>query len=508
MELVGGDADGQPVNKPMSQSPERFGHPPGLRTLFFTEMWERMSYYGMRGLLVLFMVQQVAGGGMGLTDEIATAIYGLYTAGVYLAAVPGGWIGDRMLGAQRAVWIGGILIACGHFSLALPMTQSFFFGLILIVIGSGLLKPNISGLVGSLYPQGGHQRDAGFTIFYMGVNLGATLGPLVCSYLGEKFNWHYGFTASGAGMVLGLLYFKMTRHHLGDAGLAPAPAGSGAADRRNRLIVWSSAGAILAATLAAMAGWIVIDPVWIARWASLAMAALAAVSFTWLLFFMKLDRAARRKMIVILILVACSALFWAGFEQAGSSMNLFADRYTDRHVPGMDFEIPAGWFLSFNSVAVIVFAPVFAWLWLKLARSGIEVSLIAKFGWAMVLLAAGFLIFSLGAGKAIAGGPVWPGWLASVYLFHTFGELCLSPVGLSSITKLSPPGMSGQMLGLWFLATSLGNLAAGLFAGEITGDNSGAMPGHLMGVAIVLAAAGALLFAIARPVRRLMPDVS
>jgi POT family proton-dependent oligopeptide transporter len=242
---------------------ERFSHPRGIYTLFFTEMWERMSYYGMRALLVLFMVEQVARGGMGLSDEMATAIYGLYTAGVYLSALPGGWIGDRILGAQRAVWIGGVLIACGHFSLALPVTQTFFLGLLLIVVGSGLLKPNISSLVAALYPQGGQQRDAGFTLFYMGVNLGATIGPLLCSYLGEKLNWHYGFTAAGLGMVTGLVHFRFTRRHLGDAGLRPVREARQA--RRDRILVAISIAAVIGVVIAIATGVIPFNPMGVAK---------------------------------------------------------------------------------------------------------------------------------------------------------------------------------------------------------------------------------------------------
>jgi len=198
-------------------------HPRGLSTLFFTEMWERFSYYGMRALLVLFMVDAIRSGGLGLTDEVATSIYGLYTAAVYLAALPGGWLADRLLGAQRSIWYGGIIIAAGHFVLAIPRTETFYLGLVLVVLGTGLLKPNISAIVGDLYPEGGARRDAGFTIFYMGINLGAAIGPLVCSTLGEKLNWHYGFGAAGVGMVLGLVQLRLTRRHLGQAGLRPGP---------------------------------------------------------------------------------------------------------------------------------------------------------------------------------------------------------------------------------------------------------------------------------------------
>ena len=442
-------------------------HPAGLKTLFFTEMWERFSYYGMRAMLVLFMVDAVRGG-MGLTDEIATAIYGLYTAGVYLAALPGGWIADRVLGARRAVFLGGTIIAAGHFTLAIPQRSFFFLGLVLIVLGTGLLKPNISVLVGELYPEGGARRDAGFTIFYMGINIGAALGPLVCSSLGEKMNWHLGFAAAGIGMVLGLLQFWLAGSALGSAGELRPDAQKLSPRQRHAL----NAAALVGATVLVLPliGVIRIDPVALARNAAGVIVAVAVLYFGSIYLFAKLDPTERKRMHIIVILFLSSALFWAGFEQAGSSFNLFAERFTDRTLGS--FNIPAGWYQSLGPIFVIAFAPVFAALWVRLGARGKDPSVPVKFGLGLIQLALGFVIMAGAAAMLAGGGKAAPWWLISTYLIHTFGELCLSPVGLSSVTKLAPPRLVGQMMGTWFLGSSLGNLVAGLLAGRIKMDTT------------------------------------
>jgi len=481
-------------------------HPRGLYTLFFTEMWERLSYYGMRALLVLFMVDQVQRGGLGLTDKTATAIYGLYTAGVYLAALPGGWIADRLLGAQRAVWIGGIFIAAGHFSLAVPSVATFFLGLVLLVVGTGLLKPNISTLVGSLYPEGGARRDAGFTIYYMGINLGAAIGPLVCSTLGEKLNWHYGFTAAGVGMVFGLIQFRLTRHHLGEAGLKPPHQGT--STRRDWTIVAVASGVMIVVVGLALAGVLKIDPAWLAKRTTLVIVAIAVIYFAGIFAFGGLDAAEKKRVGVIAILFLSAAMFWSGFEQAGSSLNLFASRQTDRVLPLFDyFEVPTGWFQSLNAIFIIILAPIAAATWVALSRRGRDPSLATKMALGLLLLGAGFLVLAIGAKRSLAGGPVWPSWLVITYLLHTVGELCLSPVGLSSVTKLAPPRLVGQMMGVWFLAASLGNLLGGLIAGEVTGENAAEMPGIFMQIVLTAGGTGLVLLVFSKPIRNLMPGV-
>jgi len=481
-------------------------HPRGLATLFFTEMWERFSYYGMRALLVLFMVDTVQNGGMGLSDEIATAIYGLYTAAVYLACLPGGWLADRVFGAQKSVWYGGIVIAAGHFVLAIPSAQAFYLGLILVVLGTGLLKPNISAIVGELYPEGGARRDAGFTIFYMGINLGAAIGPLVCSTLGEKMNWHYGFGAAGVGMVLGLIQFKLTAVHLGEAGLRPGHEGGLNSKERLGLLVCG----VIAATAAvlALAGIIRIEPISLAQGMTKFIVAVAVGYFAWVLLFVKLDGMEKRRVGVIIILFIAAALFWAGFEQAGSSFNLFADRYTERALSPGGFVVPAGWFQSLGPIFIITLAPVMAGLWVAMGRRGLNPSLPVKFGLGLLLLGVGFVVMAAGAKLVVTHQKVGASWLIATYFIHTVGELCLSPVGLSSVTKLSPKRLVGQMMGTWFLAASLGSLLAGLIAGEFKADAVDKMSASYLQIVWVPAAVGLALVLLAKPIKKWMGGVN
>jgi proton-dependent oligopeptide transporter, POT family len=475
-------------------------HPRGLYTLFFTEMWERLSYYGMRALLVLFMVDKIEKGGLGFTDETATAIYGLYTAAVYLVCLPGGWMADRLLGAQRAVLCGGILITAGHFVLAIPTMAAFYLGLLLVVLGTGLLKPNASTLVGYLYPEGGARRDAGFSIFYMGINVGAFIGPLICSYLGEKINWHLGFTAAGFGMLFGVIQYVATRRYLGEAGLHPP--GGHQSRGHDWLLVAAGGLAVVVVAALMLTGIVRVDPVWLANRTTGVIVAVAVIYFAWAFLFAGLDSVERGRMVVIVMLFIACAMFWAGFEQAGSSLNLFADRHTLRFIPALDFEVPAGWFQSLNPIFVISLAPVFAILWVALANRNLAVSLTTKMAWGLLLMGAGFLVAAWAASRAAESGRVYPTWLVATFLIHTMGELCLSPVGLSAVTKLAPARLVGQMMGIWFLATSLGNLIAGLIAGEATSDLAG-MPRQFLMIVATATATGVLYLAIAKPMQRL-----
>jgi POT family proton-dependent oligopeptide transporter len=479
-------------------------HPRGLYTLFFTEMWERFSYYGMRALLVLFMVDAVRGG-MGLDDKTATAIYGLYTAAVYLMSLPGGWFADRICGAQRAVWYGGIIIALGHFTLALPWVQTFYLGLVLVVVGSGTLKPNISGLVGDLYPEGGARRDAGFTIFYMGVNLGAAIGPMVCGWLAKEKGWHWGFAAAGVGMVLGLIQFRQSRHLLGQAGLRRGNENPLRISERVVLFGGALAGAM--ALVLGLMGWVHPNPVFVAQCMAYVILAVAVVFFGCAFLFYHLNKVEKERVAMILVLFLASSLFWAGFEQAGSSFNLFTERYTARYVAWFHYEVPAAWFQALGPVFIIAFAPVFAWFWVWLARRNLNPSIPVKFAFGLLLLGAGFVVMAGAARVVVAGHKAWPSWLILTYLLHTSGELCLSPVGLSSVTKLAPRKLAGQMMGIWFLATSLGNLLAGLLAGEFKPDAIQHWPGLYLNIVILPAAAGILLIILARPIKRLMVGV-
>jgi POT family proton-dependent oligopeptide transporter len=369
--------------------PTFFGHPRGLSTLFFTEMWERFSYYGMRAILVLYMVQAMTGQNAGMEMDAVTAgaIYGLYTGFVYLVALPGGWIADRITGQRKAVLWGGIVIAAGHFSMAIPSDNTFFLGLILIIIGTGLLKPNISTMVADLYPEGGARRDAGFTIFYMGINIGAFVAPLVCGYLGEQVNWHYGFGAAGVGMVLGITQYVLGGHHLGDAGLY-----RGTPEERARDL--SAFKKVMAAVvlLVAVVGYLMsngtLTVVHIAESLTYIILGGAALFLGYVGFLAPgIDTQDRKRVGVIAILFLAAALFWSGFEQAGSSMNLFADRLTDRVMFG--WEMPASWLQSVNPLLIISLAPVFGWLWVFLARRHLEPSSPVKFSLGLILLGAG-----------------------------------------------------------------------------------------------------------------------
>ena len=473
-----------------------------------TEMWERFTYYGMRGILILFLVDAVATGGFGLDDRRATAVYGLYTTATYLMALPGGWIADRLLGAQRAVTWGAALIFAGNTLLAIPAGPTLFYlGCIVIVLGVGLLKPNISAMVAQLYPEGGGRRDAGFTLFYLGINVGALLGSLATPWLAQQYGWRAGFAGAAVAMALGLVQFRLTRQHLGEAGLRAPPhdAAAQAADRRHWRAL-AAVGAVLAGLVTLVAsGVVTIDPTRVARWTALAILAVAVGYFVYLLFLAGLDAVERRRVLVVLALFVSSALFWAGYEQAGSSLNLFAERFTDRMAGS--FEIPAGWFQAPSSLYILLFAPAFSALWIHLGRRNLDPSAPAKFAFGLLFLGLGFLVM-VGATMVVASGHLaGPQWLLLAYLLHCFGELCLSPVGLSSVTKLAPPRFVGQMMGLWFLATSLGLLLAGLVAGRFDAQDVDAMPRQYLEIALVALLAGAALLAIASRVQRLAGGV-
>ena len=486
-------------------------HPRGLYTLFFTEMWERFSYYGMRALLVLFMTASIADGGLGFDDITATAIYGIYTACVYVVALPGGWIADRLIGAQRAVWYGGIVIMLGHFILAIPAQPTFYLGLTFVVLGTGLLKPNISAIVGALYPDGGSRRDAGFTIFYMGINLGAMIGPLICSTLGEsdRFGWHYGFAAAGFGMLFGLLQYRLTRHHLGDAGLQPGHVSEGRVGAGTAKFAWLAGGIALGALLfiiiLALTGAVQVTIVDAAKYSTYLIASIAALYFVAVYSFGSLSYTEKRCVAVIIVLVIAEAIFWSGFEQAGSSLNLFAERYTDRFVGG--FEIPAGWFQSLNPMFILILAPFFAALWVNLGRRNLDPSIPAKFALGLIQLGLGFLVM-FGASRFVVGGDsVIPAWLFFTYLLHTTGELCLSPVGLSSISKLAPKRYVSQMMGIWFLGSALGNIIAGLLAGRFNPDSLQDMPGLYLQIISIAVGSGVILLLFTKPIKRLIGDI-
>jgi POT family proton-dependent oligopeptide transporter len=508
--------------------PTVFGHPKGLMTLFFTEMWERFSYYGMRALLILFMTTAVIDGGLGFDDKTSGAIYGLYTMGVYLLALPGGWLADRLFGLKKSVWYGGIIIALGHFTMALPGlinlfetaevekvalsafdTNSFFLGLVLIVFGTGLLKPNISSIVGQLYPAGSSKRDAGFSIFYMGINLGALIAPIVCSTL-ATYDWHLGFGVAGLGMVIGLIQYKLTSQALD--GLGDEPVVETAEEKISFNKLKKGTTYVIAALIAIIAvlftGIIPIDVSAIAGASGTIIAVVAFGYLGYVIAFGGLDKGDRNKVGVIAILFLFSAMFWSGFEQAGSTLNLFAERFTDRTVFG--WEIPTGYFQSINSMFIIIFAPIFGAMWVWLGRRNMEPSSPLKFAFGLFALGMGFLVMYFAAKIAASGDLAAPTWLIMTYMLHTFGELSLSPVGLSLVTKLAPKSYGGQMMGIWFLSVALGNLIAGLIAGEASGGSEEAlaqMPDQYMLIVYTVLGSAALLFLLKPIIRKMMGEV-
>ncbi|HEX4275040.1 MAG TPA: peptide MFS transporter [Bryobacteraceae bacterium] len=492
-----------------------FGHPRGLATLFMTEMWERFSYYGMRALLIYYLTSTVAHGGLGFADSKAGAVYGLYTALVYLMALGGGWIADLFIGQQRAVLYGGILITAGEFCLMAPSQTVFYLGLVLLMAGTGFLKGNVSTIVGQLYSREDVRRDSGFSIFYMGINIGAFLSPIFCGYIGEHFSWRLGFGLCGVGMLAGLLQYALTVRYLGDAGRYPARSNDPATDRKHKrtaIVALSVSAALLALVgLLSAAGAIHLDANVISAVLGWCLLGISALVFAWLIFFGDWSAEERKRSAAILVLFVASALFWAAFEQAGSSLSLFAERNTNRHVPGFiasilrQDEFPASWYQFVQPLFVIILAPVFALLWLWMGKR--EPSSPAKFSAGLFFGGAAFVVMVPAAIIASGGSGTMAGplWLVACYLFQTLGELCLSPVGLSAMTKLAPERAAGFMMGIWFLSISIGNW----LAGEAASLYSSMPLTELFGsVAVFSIAAAVILLVIARPTVRLMGGVN
>ncbi|MDQ2976055.1 MAG: peptide MFS transporter [Acidobacteriota bacterium] len=507
-------------SSPVSPSDDRgfFGHPRGLSTLFFTEMWERFSYYGLRPLLVLFMSAALANGGFGMDRAQASAIVGIYAASVYLASLPGGWIADRLLGLRRAIMTGAVLISCGHISIGLSSFAHtkvpFFLGLILIVLGTGLLKPNISAIVGDLYPEGGARRDAGFSIFYMGINVGAFFGQIVTGFLGEKYGWHFGFGAAGVGMLIGLATFSlMAKKTLGSLGLEPSrhpdPVVQAKQVRTIKLILGIGFAILVLVIVAGATGILPLNAQAIGKNMTYVLVGVAVVYFGYMFIGGGLTTEEKKRVGVIFILFIFAAIFWSAFEQAPTSLNLFARDFTNRMIGG--FEIPATWFQSVNSFFIFLTAPFFAWLWVRMARQGRELSSPAKFALGLFFAGLGFVIMIFAANSVVSSGgtiKVSPWWLVASYFFQTIGELCLSPVGLSSMTKLSPRRFVGQMMGIWFLASAVGNLIGGLVGGRVDPEKLDQMPMLFIVTAGSLMLAALVLFAATPIIRKLMPKTN
>ena len=481
-----------------------FGHPRGLATLFFTEMWERFSYYGMRALLILFMTAGVERGGLGFPVTKAGAIYGLYTAMVYLLSLPGGWVADRITGQRRAVLYGGLLIICGQFCLMGRSEQLFYLGLGLLMLGTGLLKPNVSTIVGQIYAPGDARRDSGFSIFYMGINLGALIAPLACGWVGQRIDWRLGFGLAGVGMTVGVVQYALGGKYLGSAGLhpaAPATPEAGRREKRNAMLaaVAGAAALVLVAVLSAT-GQIALSVEASSNSLGLVLVLICVAVFSWLLLGRGWTLVERKRSAAVLVLFLGSAVFFAAFEQAGSSLSLFAERNTNRVVLGFDF--PSSWFQFVQPFFIITLAGVFAWLWLALGKR--EPSSPTKFSIGLFLVGLGFAVLAVGASLTAGGGTVSPWWLVVTYLLHTIGELCLSPVGLSAMTKLAPARVGGMIMGLWFVSLSIGDYLAGKAASVYESMSLTQLFGTVAAFAIGAALVMALLV---KPTVRLMSGV-
>src|SRR6185436_3807237 len=487
-----------------------FGHPAGLSTLFFTEMWERFSYYGMRAILLLYMTKTFAEGGLGLDEKYAGLIYGTYVSSVWYLPLPGGWLADRILGAKRAVLIGAIIIACGHYSMAVNSKLTFYAGLILIACGTGLLKPNISAMVGQLYSEEDKRRDSGFSIFYTGINLGAFLAPLLVGFLAQSqtfknfiarlgldpnSSWHWGFGAAGVGMTLGIIQYLLGQKRLATVGgkpvISPATSETDAGVDYLTLVLALVGGAI-GAGLGLHYGEARISALF---------PTVVGFFFGYLLGIIRhLQGEEFRRVIVIFILFVFSILFWMTYEQAGSSLTLFADRLTSTTIFGWTY--PSSWFQAVPALFVIIFASIIGAVWLKLGDR--QPSSPGKFTIGLFFAGIAFVVIAFAAALA-GGGRVSPMWLVLVYFLQTIGELCLSPVGLSTVTKLSPGRMVGLMLGVWFLSISIGSYIAGLATRLFEGNDTSALTrgfGIFAGITLL---AAIILLVLTPLIKRMTP---
>jgi POT family proton-dependent oligopeptide transporter len=513
MDATGAIASDEPVVLPRDTAGIG-GHPRGLTTLFFTEMWERFSFYGLRAILFLYMTSALSKGGLAFEQHYAGLIMGTYASSVYWTPLIGGWLADKYLGARRAVLIGGIIIACGHFSMAIKTMPNFYAGLALIAIGTGFLKPNVSTMVGDLYAEGDERRDAGFSIFYMGINLGALLAPLVVGYLGQKIEWHYGFGAAGVFMVLGLIQYVAGKDRLRGVGEKPLPKkqpdigqtrkiGDEAAESFDFL---TAALAIIGGVLGFIGG---------VKWGGAGWIGglFPGVMFLFIGYIAgtvrSLNRSEALRVGVIFILFVFSVIFWMSFEQASTSLTLFADRLTRLNLFGYKF--PSSWYQSVEPIFVVALAPVFAALWVRLGRR--NPSSPTKFALGLFFAALAFAVVAFASTLVPATGGaelndaqrVAPFWLVIVYLLQAVGELCLSPVGLSTTTKLAPARLVGLMMGVWFLSISIGDFVAGIMGGMFNEKAEGALLKMFGSVAAITMLAAALLFALTPLIKRMTP---
>jgi len=477
-----------------------FGHPRGLATLFLTEMWERFTYYGIQSILILFLVAASGRGGLGLDDKSASDVWGLYAGSTWLLSLLGGWIADQLIGGRLAVAAGGVLITAGNTLLASGSTRLFFLGLICNVFGVGLLKPNVSAMVGELYPEGGSRRDAGFSIFYVGINIGSLLAPMIVPVVARHYGWHAGFGLPAVGMLFGVVQFLATRRYLGRAGAAPANVRP-----RAWLVLWLLVAVVAALTVLTLSGTVTIDAAALSTAVSRAVGVLIAAYLLYMAFFAGLAREERSRVFAMIALFAASTVFWMAYMQMFDSLTLFAERYTDRNVFG--WNMPAGDLQMINPFFVIALAPVFAALWVWLGRRDRDLSSPVKFAWGLLLMGASMLVMYVAALRVLQGRMVSPLWLTGTYLLTACGELCLSPVGLSSTTKLAPARFAGQTMGLWFLTLALGSFLAGQFSGDYNARDLATLPALYLKLFWWSAAAGGVMLLITPPVKRLMAGV-
>jgi len=463
----------------MGVDQQKKGHPKGLYLLFFTEMWERFSYYGMRAILILYLTKKLMEGGLGMDEKDATLLYGYFTGFVYFTPLIGGWLADRYLGKRLAVTIGGITMMLGQFTLfGLNSTMGLYIGLLLLIIGNGFFKPNISTLVGGLYKDGDSRRDAAFTIFYMGINLGAMIAPLVIGVVTDNmfattnedgsisYGYRYGFLVSGIGMLLGQVIFNLLgTKYLGDLGTKPIGAVSDSS-------VTESSKSVNPETRE------VLD-----------------------------EKQEKQRISVIFILLIFAVFFWAGFEQAGSSLSLYTDKYIDRSIGS--FEIPTSWFQSVNPLFIVTLAPLFTLFWAS--PIGRRLTTPVKMGIGMIILGAGFLFMIGAVAERSANGDVNDVnnkaalmWLIMTYLLHTIGELCISPVGLSVVTKLSPPKLASVLMAVWMLSSFFANIVGGYIASYVETMGAGEVFKYIAGFVSVC---GVLLILLNRVILKLMHGV-
>lgn len=474
-----------------------FGHPRGLSTLFFTEMWERFSFYGLRAILILFMTAAAAKGGMGFAETKASAVIGMFLGSVYLTGLVGGWFADNIVGMRLAVLYGGIGIALGNAAVAIPGPVPFYIGLVLIAFGTGFLKPNVSAIVGTLYAPEDTRRDAGFSIYYMGINLGAFIAPIICGYLGQKIDYHLGFIAAAVGMLVGVVQYMFGWKRFGPS-VEPPPAGPKREQALRKLWVALGIAAILAGAVYVMAttGLVELTAEIVSDAFGLILVVIVIGVFAVLLLMKGWTSAERKRLIAIFGFFVAATIFWSLFEQAASTLSLFADRNSDNRIWGWEF--PSSFYQILNSLFIIGLAPAMGWLWVKLGKR--EPSVAAKFSIGLLLAALGYLVLVPAAGMTANGAKVTPWFLTMTYLFHSIGELCLSPVGMSAFTRLTPSRIAGLTMGIWFMSIAAGNYLAGKVSSFYTQMS---LTQLFTAVTAVGLAVAVLMFILRGPIERL-----